>query len=423
MRAFWGLLAAAHLAAAGASPRETLGSEDFRPATDYQGALLAKGGAQTTCDVALLGASAGFVAANCLDYAQSTALDASTTYEVLFYDGTAAAVARYPLQLADIHVHPSYNPSTLVDNIAVVQFNQNATKQYTSYVDSTAAAGLTQVYVRRTVAADGGAWNTLATTEQGTDSALCKDYSAQYQASGQWVACTGAVQLSTYSSACQVPYGVMYVRAGSNLLLSALYSYSVVFGNDTCANNIGWLSYYTFLAKYAGFAANVLGRPIDTQPKAPASSGIETMGSIPLVAYPRATTVGGDFYKIQHAPVDDKGPSTPADDDTSSDSTSASISNESGGDGDSADAPQHHGMTTAQKIIVGTVVPIGAIGLAIAAFIAYSAWRSRRQDESWDPYAENSHLQNVALRLNLRDTVVPPPYTPGRAIDDTPLPK
>ncbi|KAJ2708965.1 hypothetical protein H4R19_004486 [Coemansia spiralis] len=404
------LALACALALAAAQPpvlQRELASPDL--VVGYRGALLAKNGAQTTCEVALLGMSAGFVAASCLDFARGAALDAATKLEV-WVDRRAAdaAVTRYTVAPGDVHVHPGYSPSTLANNLAVIQFNKDTSEKYSSPIQTDYNVEAQQIYTQRAVDDASGKWRTPATSSQVHDSHGCGEASPLVSGNPNRFSCTGALARSVYHRTCRVSYGSMYTGEPSALVLAGLHSHTLVYGNSTCGDSLGWLSYYTLLGPYTGFAVAVLNRPIDIYQNGALASTASNLSSdmAPAVgaAPSKTTTWTGDFNAFQRK--DEAAPESSAlatslrplpvsgatEAESAGDETSSSNSSSSSSAG--------HGLSTTAKIIIGVLVPLGVIIAAIAAVIGYNLWRIRRRDRAWNPRAQVADIQSTAWGLS-----------------------
>ncbi|KAJ2719828.1 DNA independent RNA polymerase I transcription factor [Coemansia sp. Benny D115] len=92
----------------------------------FKGALLFKDGKQTTCEVVLITPSAGFVAANCLEYTKDANLNTNTNYQVYVDEANGNDTPTiHQVNVNDIHVHEYYNPSNHMNNIAIIEFNKD----------------------------------------------------------------------------------------------------------------------------------------------------------------------------------------------------------------------------------------------------------------------------------------------------------
>ncbi|KAJ2710847.1 hypothetical protein H4R19_003542 [Coemansia spiralis] len=418
-----GAAAARSAAGNGDGPRDlTAGSF-----TQFKGGLLYKNGVQTSCEVGLIDFSAAFVAANCLNYTGGgNMVDASVKYSVWLYnsaDGTS--VIRATVDPMDIRVHPKYDAKTLANNIAVVQFNKGVVAPYTSYINTDLnLTGSQQGYVRRTFNDSQGAWNPVQLSLQSSDSGGCAESSALYGQNPGWLACTGAVTSSVYLDSCGVPFGTLYYATDGQIVLSAIFSHAVVHGTSTCGGGPGtvWRSYFTQLWPHVGLAVSVLGRPINTYvnlaPVVAVNRDIHAM-TVPTNTAPPsgAVVVGGNFYGFQGAKQDEDGESSSGDESSSSSRAEASSDTEEPGSShgssgalDADDSSSGGGFTKTQKIIVGVVVPIGAILIGIGAFLLYRIWAAKRQDHAWDPRANMVQLQSAASEIAQPGLLTPPAY-------------
>ncbi|KAJ1838563.1 hypothetical protein LPJ73_007044, partial [Coemansia sp. RSA 2703] len=114
------------------------------------GGLLFKNGKQTSCEVALLSMKAGIVTASCFDYSSGTTVSSSTKYEVYLYNGTPnSAPIISTLSTSDIHLHPNYNPNTLENNLAIIEFNKQTTDPFKGYIVDGKYMVPSSVYLRR----------------------------------------------------------------------------------------------------------------------------------------------------------------------------------------------------------------------------------------------------------------------------------
>ncbi|KAJ2765482.1 hypothetical protein IWQ56_004081, partial [Coemansia nantahalensis] len=355
-----------------------------------------------TALVALLGASAGFVAASCLDFAGGTAPNPATKLEVwmdhLSADG---AIAKYAVESGDVHVYPGYNPSSFANNLAVIQFNKDTSEEYTSLIQTDYDINAEQVYVQRTVDDAGGKWHAPAVSKQVHDSRGCLESSPLYADNIGRFACTGSVARSVYNRGCGVSYGSVYVDVGSRLVLAGLHSHTLVFGGSTCGDSLGWVNYYTLLGPYAGFAVSVLNRPVDIYrggyPEATASKDYTDMGASSGGTPSGTTTWKVIIEAVVEAIVEAivkfgvrlvaalfviatifKGLKPGTCIRTTDEQTDS-------GDG--------NGLSTVAKIIIGVVVPMGVIIIVIAAVIGYHVWRTKRRDKEWNPHAQAADIQ------------------------------
>ncbi|KAJ2788625.1 Trypsin-like serine protease, partial [Coemansia helicoidea] len=291
---------------------------------EFRGGVLAKNGEQTSCEIGLIDISAAFVAANCFDYTGNGAVDASTKYSAwIIPTAEGTSVMRAAIDPKDIHVHPAYDPKTLANNIAVVQFNKGVVAPYVSYINTDLDLPDTQLgYVRRTFNDKKKVWNPLQLALQSGDSSGCAESSALYGANEGWLACTSAATSSVYRDSCSVPFGTLYYATSGQIVLSAIFSHAVVQAKSTCGDGSApaWHSYYTQLWPHIGLAVSVLGRSLDVYSNlTPMNATLKDIRSMSIpsnTAPPRGAIVaGGNFYPLQGA---DQGEDKDQDQDTHS---------------------------------------------------------------------------------------------------------
>ncbi|KAJ2712638.1 hypothetical protein H4R19_002652 [Coemansia spiralis] len=406
-----GLLATAAAAAAATRPAIPLSARGLAAdkVGNFKGAVLFKNGYQTSCEIAVLGKTSGFIAANCFDYTSKNILDPATSYSVFFDDSASGTVVRQAaLEFKDIHTHPNYDPVTLANNIAIVEFNTGVTDQYDSLIVTNSDLADPETYVRRTLANVVNRWAVAKVHDQTGAGSGCDAGSELYRNNRGWISCTdSSVQSFNYTS-CRAPYGTVYATFGTNSMLSAIYSHSVIYGSGTCDGNAQWVSYYTRLNPYTGFAFNILKRPIivfnGTQTLNYTRDAIQSMIGAGVSRMDGAVTVGGDIYALQRDAKED--PSTHEGEGSDSSHGANTVdSSLLGGGGDSG------GLSRAQKIVIGVVVPVGVLLAVIGGALLFNIWKAKRQDHAWDPHLQSAELQNVAWDLGGGDTVItPPPY-------------
>ncbi|KAJ2058675.1 hypothetical protein GGI08_003382, partial [Coemansia sp. S2] len=91
----------------------------------FKGAILLKNGQQTSCEVALMRSTYGFVAAACIDYldSEAKAMNQSTIYEVAISAGNQVSYGT--VLVSKITPNPQYDPKTFANNLAVIEFSNN----------------------------------------------------------------------------------------------------------------------------------------------------------------------------------------------------------------------------------------------------------------------------------------------------------
>ncbi|KAJ2367829.1 hypothetical protein IW150_005573 [Coemansia sp. RSA 2607] len=371
--------------------------------------ILVKDGEQTTCEIGLIGLSAGMVPANCLDFTGSSGnnLNADTSYKAYLYDGQVGSEpVVYTIEQSDIHVHPMYNSSNFAYNMAILEFNKNSQDTTKTYVGSTVAYVANKSYTQRSLGSDLKHWNaTLFGQERDDLHDVCAENDSTYAISATRFYCNNATFSSVGGDTCATPYSAVYAEQYDELVLLALYSHSVILGTDMCSDQ--WVNYYVYTYYFIEYAVEVLNRSIDY------TTGIKITNSTadppsPLSLSQQADPdlsgkmrVGGNFYAKQ------SGVTSTTTDDISRPTT------ESNG-GSSSDGSS--GSDKTQKIVIGIVVPVAAIIMIVCVAVLHRLWKRRRANRTWQPRAEELHMHDIANDLVVEHAIqpsslLPPPYS------------
>ncbi|KAJ2545625.1 hypothetical protein EV175_005802 [Coemansia sp. RSA 1933] len=384
----------------------------------FKGAVLYKNGDQTTCELGLMSFTSAFVSASCLDFTSGLTLNETTSYYVLMDNSTQGTITVVSeVETSDIHVHPDYDAGTWENNIAVIEFNKDTTVTYTSYIAMDGFNSSAQAFVRRTMDPTSTTWNTpivnyRTTSEQEGDMATCVDSSRLFMTNSGKLTCTPVSTMSVFNRDCRIPFGTMFSEQGSDIVLAAIYSHTIVLASNLCSSDANFNNYYTYLWPYVGFASQVLNRSIGIYTNGSTAqytkTDVESMNPPSSTIVSGIRVIGGDIYTLQDAtqtPLDldettilASGASTASDADynlASPDPTDA----ESDGANSGLDDSSNSGLSKSQKIIIGVVVPLSVILIGIGALILYNYWRVRQEDRAWNPQEQDQQLQIMALDL------------------------
>ncbi|KAJ2692544.1 hypothetical protein GGH99_001662 [Coemansia sp. RSA 1285] len=422
---------------------------------NFKGALLFRDGVQTTCELGLISMSAAFISATCLEFNSGTSLNQNTDYHVLIDDssqGTATVVSK--IAINNIYVHPDFNPETWENNIAVVEFNKDTSETYNSYIAMDGFNTTAQAYVQRTMDTSAQFWNIPVVNyrtydDRGSDSVPCVNSSRLYMTNLDKLTCTSVSAMSIFDRNCRSPFGVMYSEQGSDIILAAVYSHTIVTSKDLCTSGASFYNYYVYLWPYVGFAARVLNKPINIYTGGKqdiyADKTIQSMNSPAPTLISGIRVIDGDIYTLQGVSqssidfdettilattmsnaqdedqVDSESSPTPTQSqaqtsegesaadgstDTEDLTTLASDSSWDGSNGIDANNESNNesksessGLSKSQKIIIGVVVPLSVILIGIGALILYNHWKVRREDRAWNPQEQSQQLQIMALDL------------------------
>ncbi|KAJ2786048.1 hypothetical protein GGI15_001715 [Coemansia interrupta] len=372
-----------------------------------------------------MGLSAGLVSANCFDFTDDITLNTTTEYEVYLYSGIEGSTPEvHSVDQDDIHIYASFRLSTLMYNVAVIEFNKESTSTVKTYLMGDSYRVGDSTYIQRTVDEDKGTWNAPYTLHQDNDPTdLCNKTDGLFQTNSFYLACSTNTFSSAHDGSCAMPYSALYTEIDNELVLIALYSHSVLIGTDMCKDTL--VSYYTYTMHYVMIAANILKRPVDL---IRLHSGISNSTTFPnnehRVSPPNTVDmtgkkrIGGNLYEKQVA--------IPSTTETEISSTESSTPTNHSEESTSS------GMSNTSKAIIGAVVPSSAIVVAIIAILGYRYWKKKHTLKSWkpheeqlhmrEPHEEQLHMREVANDL-VADEVVRPPQLrppPYAATLDTP---
>ncbi|KAI8323417.1 hypothetical protein GQ54DRAFT_296744 [Martensiomyces pterosporus] len=362
----------------------------------YRGGILIKDGRQTTCELALFDNRSAFVAANCLDYQDSSTLKNSTVYEVYIQGSMGSDSERHKIE--EITVHPLYNSTLLTNNIAVVSFNSRKQQSLFNYIAADRKEWKDLYYVRRTmkdVAAM--SWydpivrsDTHAYTE-------CSQLSQVFKSNTNSFICSNTTTVSVYNSLCSIPFSSIYGVVGSQMAIAALYSHTAVIGDSMCGSSVQF-SYYTVLSNYVPWGEKVLNSPIYvlTVNRAFQKSTNVSFAMNPVSSdSPRfVTRLGGDIYAKQGTL---QKPSATSDDQNSSLSTSAGTPSNT--PGNPASSSTSSGLTRGQIITIAVAVPIAAILAVVGLFFLYRWWSKRKIAGYWNSSRNSVPAHGISREL------------------------
>ncbi|KAJ1797318.1 hypothetical protein LPJ59_003217 [Coemansia sp. RSA 2399] len=408
-----------------------LPNNDLRPRlvvpndiNQFKGAVLYKNGEQTTCELALMSYTSAFVTASCLDFTSGLTLNETTTYHVFMDNSTTGAVTVISeVDPSDIYVHPDFDAGTWENNIAVIAFNKESPVAYNTSIAMDGFNSSAQAFVRRTMDTSSTSWNIpvvnyRTTAEQDGDMNTCVATSRLFMTNSGKLTCTPVSTMSTFNMDCRIPFGTVYSEQGSDIIMSAIYSHTIVLASDLCSSDANFYNYYTYLWPYVGFASKVLGQPINIYTGGSyaqyTKTDVEEMNPPSSTIVPGIRVIGGDIYPLEDVTqtpvnVDEttilaSGAVTDSDSESESDydissPTPTSTGTDSYASDDSLDPRSDGGLSKSQKIIIGVVVPLSVILIGIGALILYNYWRVRQEDRAWDPQEQDQQLQIMALDL------------------------
>ncbi|KAJ2732063.1 hypothetical protein IW152_004100 [Coemansia sp. BCRC 34962] len=271
----------------------------------FKGAILLKNGQQTSCEVALMRNTYGFVAAACIDYMDKEAktVNQSTIYEVAISGGNQVSYGT--VMVSKITPNPRYDPKTFANNLAVVEFPGNGGRyEFVNYIASWRPDWTSMYYVRRSLISS--MWNmpvVVPYSESSEDLSSCARANRLFLSNQKDMMCNKMSTPSPLNSTCSVPFGSVYGVNGANIAIAALYSHSAIYGDSICGGNVH--NYYTVMENYVHWAMSVLKTrvPVYHSRVAEYTENMNPEYSMTIPGQPSdidgVKVVGGDIYRIK----------------------------------------------------------------------------------------------------------------------------
>ncbi|KAJ1939973.1 hypothetical protein FBU59_003949 [Linderina macrospora] len=345
-----------------------------------------------------------FVSASCFDLDKLKEVDDITRYTVAL-DAGGSPNSKDVFKVDKAVLNPQYDKTTYASNLAIISFNSQTKVKWNSTIDVLPTELTDHAYVRRSLSdVSKQTWNTPMVANGSIDEEGCEAASVQYKSNRDDLWCSTMAVASPVNGTCTVPYGVVYGIVKSDIVLTAIYSHSAVYGNNTCGGAKTY-NYYTVLNNFLEWAKTVVTSPIAT---------FSTTGE--------ASTVKDEWYGFENATASNpKGVSLISGDlysrngrvDANSTSTvSTSTGNEDNDDGELASvepssSPQPSSAAQAsdssdtlkkgQIIGMAVGIPLGMIVLMVALFFLYKRWQRHKKTVSWDPSNEANTMRAMEL--------------------------
>ncbi|KAJ2864459.1 hypothetical protein GGH94_002911 [Coemansia aciculifera] len=420
------------------SGRTTAGSTDPANSADravdlskIKGGILVKDGKQTSCGLGLIDNMASFVSADCLDYKDGK-VDQDTVYEVYIDTGYDATASRATVQ--NITVHPKYNPSTMANNVALIEFNLGSSVSWYNYNAIGRKSWTEIVYAQRYIAdVNNMAWAAPQISSQASSDAKCSSLSSLFDSNQNGASCNGVLTTSPSPdmSKCNVPYQIAYAIIGKSLFPAGIYSYSVVEGGgDLCSNSSKIRNYYTLVDDYLVFANVALNRTVHyyrTENTTVPQPDPNYAMAEPSAAQPSgAALVAGNYYSRQTGTNFASQVPTPIAQPTSSSMTpqasssskTEQISSSSSPDRGSPDEGSVEGLSKNEVIIVAVSCSVGSLLIALILFFVIKQWKASLRRRH-DPFKEAS--AQLILAEGLGGAYVPGHERPSAEVIEDPI--
>ncbi|KAJ2237112.1 hypothetical protein GGF40_001487 [Coemansia sp. RSA 1286] len=234
-------------------------SSDPLSPDNYRGAVLVVNGSQTSCEFAVINNSYSFIAANCVADS-SGKVDTTKVYQIYFNDADNQAPVKATISSSQIHIHPSYNPSTFANNIAVVSYT-GVPDGWRSSIAISPSEWKGRDFIRRYMTnVNSMSWSSPIIETLQHPSTQCAIYSGLYAANLDNMFCTTSNLPAMFGAQCSIPYSMAFAFTEDQIAPAALYSHAIYFGNSLCDDSgKKRIYFYTLLQNYIAFAESITG--------------------------------------------------------------------------------------------------------------------------------------------------------------------
>ncbi|ORX65967.1 hypothetical protein DL89DRAFT_270513 [Linderina pennispora] len=389
------------LSAACMSSSLVLSLETKMPSYDLsqvKGGQLIKNGRPTYCAIAPIDNMSAYVSADCLEYVGGK-IKTSVNYQVAVNDAYDGAQGKF--NVSYVTVHPSYDPKTKANNIAILEFNLGQAETWSNRNAFYFPQWTSVVYAQRNVTnVESLTWDTHTAGANIYNSTECSTASPLFAENKYDLLCSTTIMKPNKSATCDMPYGVVYATVNDTYYQAGLFSHTAVYGGSDLCSYSKQYTYYTLLANYVMFAAITLNRTVYfTLPynnMTPSVSGEYSMNVPKSVDVSGVTYVGGDFY----ARLSELGSSMSSASSPSGTETAGSSPTSSQGPSSESSANKSSGGTSNKTtIIIAVCASLGSVLLIVAAFFLYKWIRRINNERKWGPDEENAQLTMIANDL------------------------
>ncbi|KAJ2794926.1 hypothetical protein H4R20_006059 [Coemansia guatemalensis] len=321
--------------------------------------------------------------------------------------------------LKDIVVHPNYNPDTKANNVAAVSFNLQGKQEWEMNTAIDFGTWQARVYAQSHLKSiEGLDWDSpdYITEVKIEQDDTCSELSPIYSVNADKFTCTTALAtpLMKNSTACKIPYPVIYAQMGGELYQAGLYSHSVVKGGDNLCDSDEVRSYYTLIGDYLAFAETALNKKFthhsNDNSSTPQTDPYYSMKNAPRSVADGAVMLSGDFYNPRAVIVESGALS-----DDASTATGTNIEEEDDtsdlSDGQSA-TDDSNGSSKKTIVIAAVCGSVGTLILVVSILFGIR-WYRGHVSKVHDPYQAPS-AQNVLDEMfaNTDEYRPPPAYKP-----------
>ncbi|KAJ1872649.1 hypothetical protein LPJ55_002949 [Coemansia sp. RSA 990] len=209
--------------------------------------LLINNNQQTFCQATIISDTAAVLAASCFDYNDSGKAD-STKYKV-YVEATDPSIVSQA-QVSSITPHPSYNPQTFANNIAVVTFSAISTgMEY--IIDNKPGLWETFLHISNSLNSANTQWNTPEMSDLALgDQNACEAASSLFKANKYDFFCTVGTIPSMFHSGCMAPYKFLLGHNETGTGMLGFYSHSAILGGNPFCDHSEIYNYYLRIDHY-----------------------------------------------------------------------------------------------------------------------------------------------------------------------------
>ncbi|KAJ2849528.1 hypothetical protein IWW36_002566 [Coemansia brasiliensis] len=354
-----------------------------------KGGVFVKDGKQTMCGLALIDNKSAMVSADCLEYNGSD-INEDVIYTVYIDSGFDNKTSNHIV--TKITVHPNYDRKTKANNVAVLEYNDDAWVDWYNYNAIDPYKWKNLVYVQRYVEdVSMGTWGMPKLVRaKYTNDTTCKEISPLYGDNLSDITCHDAVTEPPNSelSSCNVPYSTVYALIDGIVFQAGFFSYAEISGGSDFCSYDQMRTYFTLVANYLEFARETINRTVyyyeQDDTSYPQTNPYYVMNNSQK-QNSDFTMVGGDIYALQNR---DSVSTQESSDISNSDNSLMSSDHETSGNNESSS----DGLSKSTTIIIAVCCSVGTLILAALAFFLVRWWRghiSRPRDPMQETNAQH----------------------------------
>ncbi|KAJ2236970.1 hypothetical protein IWW45_001369 [Coemansia sp. RSA 485] len=211
--------------------------------------------------VGLISSMVGIAAESCFVIDDTGEWNYTTEYGVYVYEGDGSSVPTQYYKINNGIYNAGLSVKTTYANLVVFKFRDSTDNTYTPLSIFKGYTIADSSYKSRLLDLDTEEWIGEQSVQQVADPYdLCIKYNRFYKAYHELYTCNNVTIESVYDSDCRMPYGALYTTKGDEVALVAIYTHSVILGDDECKDPRK--NYYTYVSQYLEYASFIFNEPI-----------------------------------------------------------------------------------------------------------------------------------------------------------------